>query len=522
MEVLNPILKGFNPDPSFLRVGDDYYIATSTFGWFPAVAIYHSKDLVNFELVSYALTDEDEVDLTGLSISLGIWAPNLTYSDGLFYLTYTIVYTDRQRYKDTQNFLVTAKDVRGPWSKPIVLNRSGFDPSLFHDGDKKYLVNMVIDHRVDKTRFSGVDVTEYDYVNKKLIGEPVRVSKGTGRLDTEGPNIFKRGEYYYLVVAEGSTRYNHCTTVLRSKNVLGPYEENPSNPILTSSGQENCVLQKAGHSQVIEGKDGNWYMAHLCARPIKEHCSLGRESAIQNIEWTEDDWFKIAKNDTGKPELYFSVNENVTQITDKSQRVDFKTDELPLDYMTLRKSFKTNGIYRENGVLKIIGGASIMCKYFQALVARRQQSHNVDFETLMKFNPRHLNHISGMVVYYDYDNNYYLKMCRDENGKFLAVTSIVNKEVIDDEPIYISEEIEKVYLKAEIRNEDLQFMYSLDGKTFIKIGRVLDMKNISDEHVIGNGFTGSMIGVNCSDVQGDGVFSEFYYFDYKELNSTHA
>lgn len=519
MEVLNPVLKGFNPDPSFLCVGDDYYIATSTFEWFPGVAIYHSKDLVNFNIVSYALTDEDEVDLTGLSMSLGIWAPNLTYCDGLFYLTYTIVYTDRQRYKDTQNFLVTATDVRGPWSKPIVLNRSGFDPSLFHDGDKKYLVNMVIDHRVDKTRFSGIDVQEYDYVNKKLIGSPFRVSKGTGRLDTEGPNIFKRGDYYYLVLAEGSTRYNHCTTVLRAKNVYGPYEENPNNPVLTSSGREDVVLQRAGHSQAILGHDGNWYMAHLCSRPIKKHSILGRESAIQNIEWTDDDWFKLSKNDTGTPELYFTVNENITQITDKSQRVDFSKDELPLDYMTLRKSFKTNGISRENGVLKIIGGASIMSPYFQGLVARRQQSHNLDFETLMKFSPRHLNHIAGMIVYYNYDNNYYLKMSRDEIGKFLQVTSTVNKEVIDEEPVYIPEDVEKIYLKAQIRNEDLQYMYSIDGETFINIDTVLDMKNISDEHILGNGFTGSMLGVNCSDVQGDGVFSEFYYFDYKEIEA---
>ena len=162
MQVSNPVLRGFNPDPSILRVEDDYYIATSTFEWFPGVCIHHSKDLVNWEIAGYALTDDISLDMTGLDMSCGVWAPNLTYHKGLFYLIYTVVYTDRQRYKDTYNYLVTAADIKGPWSKPVFLNCSGFDPSLFHDGDKKYLVNMVIDHRVDYERFAGVDVQEYD------------------------------------------------------------------------------------------------------------------------------------------------------------------------------------------------------------------------------------------------------------------------------------------------------------------------------------------------------------------------
>ncbi len=516
MKVENPVLKGFNPDPSLLRVGDDYYIATSTFEWFPGVAIYHSKNLVNWNLISYGLTDDKEVDLTGLDMSCGIWAPNLTYSDGLFYLVYTIVYTDRQRYKDTYNFLITAPDVKGPWSKPVSLNASGFDPSLCHDGDKKYLVNMVIDHRVDKTRFSGVDVQEYDYINKKLVGNPVRVSKGTGRLDTEGPNIFKRGEYYYLVLAEGGTRYEHCTTVLRSKNIYGPYEENPNNPILTSSEQKDCLLQRAGHSQAILGHDDKWYMAHLCSRPVKKHSILGRESSIQNIHWTDDGWFRLSANDTGKPELFFQVDCHEIQNKDMSEKVDFKVQDLPLSYMTLRKSLKTNGITRENGVLKIVGGASIMSKYFQGLVARRQQSLNCDFEVAMRFNPRHLNHIAGILVYYNYDNNYYLKMSRDENGKFIAVTSSVNKEIKDTPPIIVPEEVDVIYLKAVIRIEELIYYYSFDKVNYLPIGEVLDMKNISDEHIMGNGFTGSMLGVNCCDTQGDGVFAEYMYFNYTE------
>ena len=512
--VKNPVLKGFNPDPSLLYVDGNYYIATSTFEWFPGVCIHHSRDLANWEIAGYALTDDKHLDMTGLDMSCGIWAPNLTFHDGLFYLAYTIVYTDRQRYKDTHNFLVTAADIKGPWSKPVFLNCSGFDPSIFHEGDKKYVVNMIIDHRVDYERFAGVDVQEYDVKTQKLIGTPVRVSSGTHRALTEGPNIIKNGDYYYLTLAEGGTLYDHCTTVLRSKNLFGPYEENPNNPILTSAGQDGCLLERAGHSQIIQGGDGRWYMSHLASRPI-ENCSiLGRESCIQNIEWTDDGWPRLSANNTGKPEITFSAPAEIIPNSDLSERVDFSDGIIPLSYMSLRHSFKTNGIEIVNKKLRITGGASVMCKYQQGLIARRQQSLSCDFSAAIEFKPRHLNHIAGLLVYYNYDNNYYLKMSRDEKGIFLCVTSSVNKVIVDSAPVYIDSEL--VYLKAEIRKENLIFSYSLDGKEHTPIGTVLDMKNISDERIEGNGFTGSMLGVNCCDVQGDGVFANFLFFDYHE------
>lgn len=520
MKVQNPVIPGFHPDPSLLRVKDDYYIATSTFEWFPGVCILHSKDLVNWEIVSYALTDDELVDMTGIDMSCGIWAPNLTWDNGLFYLAYTIVYTDRQRYKDTYNFVITSREICGPWSKPVLLNASGFDPSVFHEDGRHYLVNMVIDHRTDRVRFCGIDVQEIDFSLGKLIGEPVRISKGTGVGTTEGPNIFKHGDYYYLVLAEGGTRYEHCTTVQRSKSLFGPYEDNPNNPVLTSAGRENNALQRAGHSQAILGADGNWYMAHLCSRPIDKCSILGRECAIQNIKWTEDGWFKLAANDEGVPEEYFEVpNVSVTQLTNHSQTVDFLSGAIPLEYMTLRRSFGRNGISVKNGKLHMVGGASVMSKYFQCLLARRQQSFYCDFETKMEFEPRHLNHIAGLLVYYNYDNHYYLKMSRCDEGLFIAVTSNVNKDVRDLETVILPEGTKEIYLKAEIRYDRLRFFYGLEAGDFTIIGPVLDMKNISDEHIEGNGFTGSMLGVNCCDCQLDGVYADFSYLKYREYDS---
>lgn len=193
MRIQNPVLRGFHPDPSLVRTGDGYYIATSTFEWFPGVCIFYSDDLADWELVSHGLTDDSLVDMTGIDSACGIWAPNLTYCDGTFYLMYTIVYTNRSRFKDTWNYLTTAKDVRGPWSKPVFLNCSGYDPSLFHD--------------------------------------------------TDGPNIMKHDGWYYLVCAEGGTEFGHCSVMLRSRSIWGPYEEEPNNPVISSAGKD-CLLQR--------------------------------------------------------------------------------------------------------------------------------------------------------------------------------------------------------------------------------------------------------------------------------------
>ncbi len=518
MNFRNPIIPGFHPDPSLVRVGKDYYIATSTFEWFPGVCIHHSKDLVNWEIVSYALTDQDAVNLTGIDTSCGIWAPNLTYDDGIFYLAYTIVYTDRSRSKDTHNFLITAKDIRGPWSDPVVLSRSGFDPSIFHDTDKKkYLVNMTIDYRENQNRFSGIDVQEYDAENGRLLKEPVRVFRGTSTGFTEGPNIMKYNDWYYLVCAEGGTGFNHCVTVVRSKSIYGPYEECPYNPIMTSAEKDDCPLQRAGHAQVIEGADGNWYMAHLCSRPVKGYSILGRETGIQNVHWTEDGWFRLSANDIGNPELYFKVPEDVEQKENHSSRAVFENGDIPKDYMTLRRSFASNGIKVHDGVLRIQGGCSVASKFQQGLLARPQQSLDCDYTIAMRFEPRHKNHIAGLLVYYNYDNYYYLRMTRDEKGKLINNTSIINKVVKDGEVVYLPDNIDIYYLKAEIRHEELSLLYSLDGVVYHQIGQTQDMKNISDEHIEGNGFTGSMLGVNCVDLQGDGIYADFQYLDYLEI-----
>ncbi len=278
--IQNPILRGFHPDPSIIRVGEDYYIATSTFEWWPGVRIHHSKDLMHWELIEYPLNRVSQLDLRGVGPSQGIWAPCLTYDKGTFYLVYTIVKAFYCNMYDTENYLVTAENIHGPWSEPVALNNFGFDPSLFHDDDgRKYMVSMVTDHRVPKKYAGRLVLQEFDAAERKMTG-PVRDIYRADGIFLEGPHIFKRHGWYYLFSADTGTGEAHGQTIQRSRDVWGPYEmykpedklrqQGEAYSILTSRHHEDILLQKAGHCDLVETPQGEWYAVHLCGRPSRD------------------------------------------------------------------------------------------------------------------------------------------------------------------------------------------------------------------------------------------------------------
>lgn len=314
----NPILRGFHPDPSIIRAGTDYYIATSTFEWWPGVRIHHSRDLVHWSLIGYPLTRMSQMDLRGVGPSQGIWAPCLTYDNGVFYLVYTIVKAFYCNMYDTENYLVTAEDIHGPWSEPVALNNFGFDPSLFHDDDgRKYMVSMVTDHRVPKKYAGRLVLQEFDAASGRMTG-PVRDIYRAEGIFLEGPHIFKRDGWYYLFSADTGTGEAHGQTIQRARDIWGPYEmyrpadacrqEGEAYSILTSRHHGDILLQKAGHCDLVETPEGEWYMVHLCGRASEDRnpddaerfagarrYMLGRETAIQKVRWTEDGWLELAE-----------------------------------------------------------------------------------------------------------------------------------------------------------------------------------------------------------------------------------
>ncbi len=264
--IVNPILRGFNPDPSIIRVGSDYYIACSTFEWYPGVAIHHSSDLANWELITFPLDERRLLDLDGCPDSCGVWAPCLSHHKGVFYLVFSNVRNFHEIWGETPNYLITSKSIHGPWSDPVYLSDAGFDGSLFHEANgKKWYLSLLLDKENDNL-FGGTFLQEYDLNSKKLVGEVYNIFNGTSIGKTEGPHLYKKDDYYYLITAEGGTEYGHAVTIARSKDIVGPYEVHPENPIVSAAGRPEYEIQKTGHGDIVQTASEDWFMVNTLDR----------------------------------------------------------------------------------------------------------------------------------------------------------------------------------------------------------------------------------------------------------------
>ena len=524
--ITNPILPGFNPDPSILRVGEDYYVATSTFEWFPGVQIHHSRDLVNWRLLTHPLDRLSQLDLRGDPSSGGIWAPCLTHSDGLFWLIYTDQKNIDGAFWDPQNYLVTAEEITGPWSEPVFLNSSGFDPSLFHDDDgRRWLLNMLMDFRMHRTKFSGIILQEYSHDEKRLVGPVSNVFAGTDLGVTEGPHVYKRNGTYYLMTAEGGTGYRHSVTMARSQDLRGPYEVDPANPVLTASDKPEAGLQKAGHASVVETQTGEWYMVHLCGRPVMpaRRCTLGRETAIQRMHWTEDGWLRIEGGGNGPRLEVPGPDIPVQPFEPEAARDDFDSAELGVHFQTLRVPADESwlSLTERPGYLRLRGRQSLYSRYSQSLVARRWQHFRFEAATCVEFEPDTFQQMAGLIAFYDTQNWFYLRVSRDEAlGKFLCIASSDNgryDELNVDYGVSI-EGRERVCLKAVVDVTELRFSYSLDGEEWRRIGEVYDATQLSDEYCREGRFTGAFVGLSCQDVAGLRKHADFDWFEYRPLD----
>jgi xylan 1,4-beta-xylosidase len=524
--IKNPILRGFNPDPSILRVGDDFYIATSTFEWFPGVQIHHSKDLVHWRLLTHPLDRVGLLDLSGNPNSAGVWAPDLSYHDGLFYLIYTNVRSLDWIYNDTPNYLVTASDIMGPWSKPIYLNSSGFDPSLFHDEDgRKWLVNMQWDFRPNRNTFAGILLQEYSPAEQKLVGPIRNIFKGTSIGLTEAPHLYRRNGYYYLLTAEGGTVYEHAATMARSKNIWGPYEVDPLNPILTSVENRELVLQKAGHGSLVETAGGEWYLAHLCGRPLKPQwaCNLGRETALQKCVWSPDGWLRLAQGtnqplvEVEGPDLPAYPFEPIPE------RDDFDCTELSIHFNSLRIPVSPDwlSLSERPGYLRLRGMESLSSWQRQSLIARRQQAFRCEAQTCLEFEPETFQQMAGLICLYDSRNYFYLCVSYDEEaGKSLRILDCDRGSYSEplDQP-HSLDGWERLYLKVTLDYDSLQFYYSPDNLAWQKIGPELAASRLSDEYCASakGSFTGTYIGLCAQDLSGRRIAADFDYFEYREF-----
>ena len=548
----NPILKGFHPDPSIVRVGKDYYIATSTFEWWPGIRLHHSTDLVHWELIEYPLNRTSQLDLRGVGASQGVWAPCLTYDKGTFYLLYTVVTAFYCNMYDTNNYLVTATDIHGPWSEPIALNNFGFDPSLFHNDDgRKYMVSMVTDHRVPKKYVGRLVLQEYDPVQKKMTG-PVKDIYRADKIFLEGPHIFKRNGWYYLFSADTGTGELHGQTIQRSRDIWGPYEmyqadfmertaENEAYSILTSRHHEDILLQKSGHCDLVETPEGEWYAVHLCGRASNRRnpadavrfagarrYMLGRETAIQKMKWTDDDWLVMADGST-EPKEYVEepagnssttkqMMEAAQESIGRNNRDDFTTPVLDPDYQSLRIPMTGHylSLTERPGYLRMYGRSGLSSKFSQTLIAKRLTEYDMEISTKLEFEPEVFKQMAGLILMYDTDNYLYLHVSRDEDcGKCITLLKAENNKyeyLTDYLPVFSGLPI---YLKADMRNGYITFSYRLEGSDWQTIAENIDGSFMSDEACTEGWFTGAMAGICCQDLTGFGKYADFDWFEMK-------
>jgi xylan 1,4-beta-xylosidase len=531
--ITNPILPGFNPDPSICRVGHDYYIATSTFEWYPGVQIHHSKDLANWDLVTRPLTRKSQLDMRGDPDSCGVWALCLSYSDGLFWLIYTDVKRKDGSFKDAHNYLVTAPSIEGPWSDPVYMNSSGFDPSLFHDDDgRKWFVNMLWDHRTRPLLFAGIALQEYDSEAKKLVGPIRNIYQGTDLKLVEGPHLYKRNgkdgtPWYYLMTAEGGTGYEHAITFARSRHIDGPYETHPQKQILTAKDAPLNPLQCAGHGDIVETPDGKTYIVHLTGRPTtqKRRCVLGRETAIQEAFWGDDDWIHVKHGPV--PSLHVEIPGARDEAKYwEEKRYSFETGKpLDKDFQWLRTPEPERIFEIRENKLRLHGRELIGSWFEQALVARRQTHFSYDAETSVTFSPVDERQFAGLTAYYGRYNFHYLAVTAHSDGKreLLIMTSPAShpdgKLVYPAAPVSIPQD-GAVRLALEVRGAALQFFYAIEGGELTRIGPVLDASILSDEcggHAEHGSFTGAFVGMAASDLNGTARPADFSGFVYRPV-----
>jgi alpha-N-arabinofuranosidase len=377
-----------HPDPTICRVGRDFYLACSSFEYFPGVPLFHSRDLVEWRQIGHALTRRSQLDLAGQRSSGGIYAPTLRHHDGVFYLVTT--------HAGRGHLVVTAKHPRGPWSDPHRLDAEGIDPSLaFLDGRIYYTRNGVgtdVDHP-----FIYQSELDLSGGSPALVRRPRVIWKGTGGIWPEAPHLYRRGRWYYLLTAEGGTSYGHSVVVARSIRPYGPFEASPHGPLLTRRAQPRHPIQATGHADLVELEDGSTWAVLLGIRPATgRHHHLGRETFLAPVEWGADGWPRMPSLELRMegPGLPRSAAPGM------AVRDEFDGRRLSPAWMFVRNPARGSWSLRERpGFLRLRGlPGSLTDTAPLALVCRRQEHLDVAIRAQLEFEPRHAGEQAGLCV----------------------------------------------------------------------------------------------------------------------------
>lgn len=505
----NPVLPGFFPDPSIVRVGEDYYLVNSTFQYFPGIIISHSKDLVHWEQIGHVFTDSKDLDLSGFRDGCGVWAPDISYHDGEFYIFYCLVELSRDRKVNVRgNYMVKSKSIHGPWSKPVQLTDEGNDPSHFVDDDgTHYMLYAAGTPKGTATKFVKLSPD-----CSKVTEGPYWMSWGPERGHPEGPHLFKKDGYYYHHMAAGSGWYEgHHQVIARSTNIFGPYEPSPHNPFIAQL-DKSSPIQHQGHAKLVETQKGDWWAVYLCQRRTQGKSQLGRETGLDKVDWLPDGWPVL--NGGRGPSVTNAVPDlpsaPVAQLPAKDE---FKEPILGDRWQFLRNPDPEGFSLTERpGFLRIrTGKADLDSAEIRNVILQREVSKNYTAETRLDFAPR-MGEEAGMVCMYDGssfikfgltgkagDLRLILEECRKKVRKTIAEVPVVKPGPI--------------FLRITVRGLSRTFSYSYDGKTWSDAGAVPDAGFLSDEGTSYWGFTGTTVGVYAIDKgSGNAIPADYDWF----------
>lgn len=484
----NPVQRGFFPDPSVVRVGDDYYMVNSTFQYFPAIPISHSKDMVHWQIIGHAIVNSEYLPLEDIKDSHGIWAPDISYHDGTFYIFATLrLNGDGSRGNNVlrRQLMVTSKTPEGPYSEPSWLEVDSIDPSHFVDDDGKHY--MVI--------APGVRIALLSDDCKQVLEEPVSVWAGTGEPCPEGPHLMKKDGWYYAILAEGGTGYGHGINVARSRNLYGPYEACPYNPVLRQTDPE-AKIQRTGHGKLVQTQDGDWWVYYLLGRRNEgNYTTVGRETGLDPVTWTEDGWFLI--NEGKGPSIGQKAPNLPAHIFGVKYHDYFNEDKLRLNWQFVRNPdpgswslTQRPGYFRiwtRDGRLDEIRAKNTLL--------RREEELSYTAITKLEFYPRRNGEQAGLTCYYSTATYIRFSLCYEERRKLQLVMNRNHGEELVTEIQQVKEEA--IYLKVVVDKLTRSFYYSYDGEVWTLAATIENCIFLCDEGVPDDPkrHTGTLVGI---------------------------
>ncbi len=505
----NPVIPGFYSDPSICRAGGDYYMVHSSMGYFPSVPIFHSKNLVNWEQIGYVLTRKEQVPLDKAGITLGIFAPTIRYHDGLFYMITTNITAKG-------NFYVIAKDPAGEWSDPIWTDIPGIDPSLFFDDDGKVYATSTVNWGPDPNLNKGIYLAEIDIKTGKVLTKPKNIWVGTGSRYPEGPHIYKKDGFYYLMIAEGGTEFGHKETIARSKYIDGLYSSNPANPILThiNMNAETSPIQGVGHGDLVQTQDSTWFMVAHAFRNHQDHQILGRETYLLPVRWDKKAWPVVNGDGTAAFDMQVtSLPAPLKPQADMSNKTNFNEAQLGYEWNYINNPIAMNySLSARKGYLRLIGSEFTLNQLPDVtFVGRRQQHYDFQATTTLDFNPQKSNEEAGITAFKSTNYHYDLVVKNVKNKRTLVLSYYLSKiQHIEKE---IPLETGVVQLRISGSKDYYSFEYTQGNKSFMKIAEA-DTRFLSSVTV--GGFTGTYLGLFATgNGQKSNSFADFDGFSYE-------